>query len=177
MRTIDVFFEVPDSFAALRSRVSSMLRVVLIHTMMLFFDISVKLSHGYPKEDIWNCTEEGIAPSNFDAESNELRRPSSEGTVEKKRGSYRPCFCPQRSRARSRVPRKLCLSLPGTSERLSHGAPTFFIRDKRAFVTFMDNHHGDGRLAIWWAAPAGVQCMLVAAAPQHYFVPPYVRYR
>src|SRR5712691_1056292 len=45
--------------------------------------------------------------------------------------------------------RKICLALPETSERPSHGAPTFFIRGKRAFVTYHDNHHGDGRLAIW----------------------------
>lgn len=70
--------------------------------------------------------------------------------------------------------RKMCLSLPETSERLSHGAPTFFIRRKRAFVMFHDNHHGDGRLAIWCAAPHDVQRMLVEGAPTHYFVPPYV---
>ncbi|MGQ0570866.1 MAG: MmcQ/YjbR family DNA-binding protein [Armatimonadota bacterium] len=72
--------------------------------------------------------------------------------------------------------RKLCLSLPETNERLSHGAPTFFIRDKRAFVMFMDNHHGDGRRALWCAAPPGLQHTLVAAMPDHYFVPPYVGY-
>jgi hypothetical protein len=39
---------------------------------------------------------------------------------------------------------------------------------------FLDNHHGDGRLAIWIAAPPGVQAMLVEAEPAHHFVPPYV---
>ena len=34
--------------------------------------------------------------------------------------------------------------LPETSERLSHGAPTFFIRDKRSFATVWNNHHGTG---------------------------------
>ena len=70
--------------------------------------------------------------------------------------------------------RELCLALPETSERLSHGAPTFFIREKRSFVMFHDDHHGDGRLALWAAAPAGLQAMLVDGAPEHYFVPPYV---
>ena len=70
--------------------------------------------------------------------------------------------------------RALCLALPETSERLSHGAPTFFIRGTRSFVMFHDNHHGDGRLALWAAAPPGMQAMLVDAAPEHYFVPPYV---
>ena len=73
--------------------------------------------------------------------------------------------------------RALCLALPETSERLSHGAPTFFIGGNRSFATFHDDHHGDGRLAIWAAAPPGMQAMLVEAAPEHYFVPAYVGHR
>jgi hypothetical protein len=72
--------------------------------------------------------------------------------------------------------RKICLSLPETSERLSHGQPTFFIRGKRAFVMFLNNHHGDGRLALWCASSPEIQRMLVKAEPEHYFVPPYVGY-
>jgi hypothetical protein len=70
--------------------------------------------------------------------------------------------------------RKLCLSLPATSERPSHGSPAFFVNGKRMFVTYLVNHHGDGRVAIWCAAPAGMQEVLVATSPEHYFVPPYV---
>ncbi len=33
--------------------------------------------------------------------------------------------------------RELCLALPETSERLSHGSPTFFIRDKKTFVMYL----------------------------------------
>jgi hypothetical protein len=73
--------------------------------------------------------------------------------------------------------RELCLSLPETSERLSHGSPCFFVREKRAFVMYLDDHHGDGRLAIWCAAAAGVQEALADGAPEHYFVPPYVGHR
>lgn len=39
---------------------------------------------------------------------------------------------------------------------------------------YLDNHHGDGRLAIRCAAPPEIQRVLVQAAPEHYFVPPYV---
>lgn len=70
--------------------------------------------------------------------------------------------------------RKVCLSFADTSERPSHGAPTFFVREKHAFVMFLDDHHGDGRLAIWCAASPGTQAALVEAEPEHYFVPPYV---
>jgi hypothetical protein len=73
--------------------------------------------------------------------------------------------------------RKLCLALPETSERLSHGAPTFFIRGKRSFLMVLTNHHGDGRFAIWCAAPEGMQKMLVDADPGRFFVPPYVGHR
>ncbi len=73
--------------------------------------------------------------------------------------------------------RELCLALPETSERLSHGAPTFFIRDKRAFLMVLTNHHDDGRFAIWCAAPAGMQQLLVDADPDKFFVPPYVGHR
>jgi hypothetical protein len=44
-------------------------------------------------------------------------------------------------------------------------------------VTYQDNHHGDGRLAIWCAAPEGLQEMLVGGDPERFFVPPYVGYR
>jgi hypothetical protein len=73
--------------------------------------------------------------------------------------------------------REICLGLPETSERLSHGAPTFFVRQKRAFVMVMNDHHGDGRFALWCAAPDGMQQSLVDADPERYFVPPYVGHR
>lgn len=73
--------------------------------------------------------------------------------------------------------REICLGLPETSERLSHGAPTFFVREKRAFLMVLTDHHGDGRFAIWCAAPDGLQKMLVDADPERFFVPPYVGHR
>jgi hypothetical protein len=73
--------------------------------------------------------------------------------------------------------RELCLALPETSERLSHGAPTFFVRQKHAFLMVMTNHHADGRFALWCAAPEGIQKLLVDAGPERFFVPPYVGHR
>jgi hypothetical protein len=73
--------------------------------------------------------------------------------------------------------REICLALPETSERLSHGAPTFFVREKRSFLMVLTNHHGDGRFAIWCAAPEGMQKMLVDADGERFFVPPYVGHR
>ena len=73
--------------------------------------------------------------------------------------------------------REICLGLPETSERLSHGAPTFFVRGKKPFVMVLTDHHGDGRFAIWCAAAPGMQAMLVEADPERFFVPPYVGHR
>jgi hypothetical protein len=82
--------------------------------------------------------------------------------------------------AKGRAPvervRSMCLALPETNERLSHGAPTWFIRDKRSFVSYRDDHHGDGRLALWCACPKGMREGLVRADPERYFVPSYVGY-
>ena len=70
--------------------------------------------------------------------------------------------------------RAACLALPEAVERLSHGSSSFFIGGKKCFVMFVDDHHGDGRMGIWCAAPPGVQAELVDEDPQRFFVPPYV---
>jgi hypothetical protein len=72
--------------------------------------------------------------------------------------------------------RALCLELPETTERLSHGEPTWFVRDKKTFVMYADHHHDD-RLGFWCAAPPGTQATLVEAEPDRYFRPPYVGHR
>lgn len=69
--------------------------------------------------------------------------------------------------------RRFCLQLPETSERLSHGEPTFFVRQK-VFVMFANNHHNDGRIAVWLPVPPGAQVGLITAEPQIFFTPPYV---
>jgi hypothetical protein len=69
--------------------------------------------------------------------------------------------------------RSLCSALPGTSERFSHGEPTFFVH-KKVFVMFANDHHGDGHIAVWLPAPPGVQSRLMAESPDTYFKPPYV---
>jgi hypothetical protein len=73
--------------------------------------------------------------------------------------------------------REACLALPQTSERLSHGGPAYFIRNKTCFVMFVDDHHDDGHLAIWCAAPDGVQAEMVETEPERFFRPPYVGHR
>jgi len=72
--------------------------------------------------------------------------------------------------------RGLCLALPETTERPSHGEPTWFVRGRTTFVTYADHHHDD-RLAFWCAAPPGTQEALVASDPGRFFRPPYVGHR
>lgn len=69
--------------------------------------------------------------------------------------------------------RRMCLALPDTSERLSHGEPTFFVADK-VFVMFANNHHDDGHVAVWLPAPEGAQVAIIQADPAIFFKPPYV---
>jgi hypothetical protein len=72
--------------------------------------------------------------------------------------------------------RRICMALPETSEKLSHGEPTFFV-GKKVFAMFANNHHGDGHIAVWLPVPDGMQSVLMEAAPQTFFRPPYVGVR
>jgi hypothetical protein len=69
--------------------------------------------------------------------------------------------------------RRVCTSIPGTIEKLSHGEPTF-CTPKRVFAMFAGNHHGDCRTAVWLPAAPGRQADLIAESPDTYFRPPYV---
>jgi uncharacterized protein YdhG (YjbR/CyaY superfamily) len=71
--------------------------------------------------------------------------------------------------------RRFCAALPGIAEKLSHGAPAFFVeKDKGVFAMFADNHHEDGHLAVWLPVPEGLQPALIEEEPATYFKPPYV---
>lgn len=69
--------------------------------------------------------------------------------------------------------RAICFALPEVEEKISHGAPSFHVRGKM-LIMFLDDHHGDGRLAIWCKAPPGAQSALVESDDVRFFVPPYV---
>src|ERR1700680_1683071 len=94
-----------------------------------------------------------------------------------KRAPRKTAPAPQRDRGTqlARV-RRICLSIPGAIEKISHGEPTFFT-PKRVFAMFANNHHGDGHVAVWIPAAPGVQAMLIGASPETFFRPPYVGVR
>jgi predicted DNA-binding protein (MmcQ/YjbR family) len=71
--------------------------------------------------------------------------------------------------------RKLCLALPEAHEVEAWGEPTFRVRNKLfAMYASPNTHHGSGRPAVWCKAPPGNQALMVRAAPDRFFVPPYV---
>lgn len=74
--------------------------------------------------------------------------------------------------------RAICLALPEVTERLSHGTPTWFVRDKSAFVMLWpEGHHHNDFPHLWCAAPPGEQAELIATDPERFFRPPYVGHR
>jgi hypothetical protein len=90
------------------------------------------------------------------------------------RGRYRRRIASDRL---SRL-RAICLALPEVTERPSHSAPTFFVRDKKSFVMlWADGHHDNDFPHLWCAAPPGVQEELVETEPERFFRPPYVGHR
>jgi hypothetical protein len=68
--------------------------------------------------------------------------------------------------------RNIVLALPAVNERLSHGEPCFFVRDRRPLCYFHDDHNDDGRMSLWCPAPPGAQEELVSAEPERFFKPP-----
>lgn len=73
----------------------------------------------------------------------------------------------------SQAVREICLWFPEAEEVEAHGSPDFRVRGK-TFASYVINHHGDGRVALWLNAPPGAQELYVRHEPKHYFVPPYV---
>src|SRR5688572_31407509 len=69
--------------------------------------------------------------------------------------------------------RRICLSLPETWEKISHGEPTFFVR-KKVFAMCSNNHHNDGHIAVVIPAAIGIQAALIKASPEKFYRPPYV---
>ena len=71
--------------------------------------------------------------------------------------------------------RAICGALPEVTERLSHGAPTWFVRGKSAFVTLWPHgHHADDFPHLWCAGLPGAQQELTVSEPGRFFRPPYV---
>ncbi|MGE0225005.1 MAG: MmcQ/YjbR family DNA-binding protein [Acetobacteraceae bacterium] len=69
--------------------------------------------------------------------------------------------------------RAICLALPEAAEKETWDAPTFRVRDK----IFAMVHDYQGAPSVWCKAPPGAQVILVNAAAERFFVPPYVGHK
>ena len=71
--------------------------------------------------------------------------------------------------------RRLCAELPSAFEKMSHGAPCFFVEQgKGCFAMFSEHYRDDGRQSLWVPVAEGLQPLMIEEAPDVYFHPPYV---
>lgn len=68
------------------------------------------------------------------------------------------------------------MALPGTTEQIAWGEPTWRVRGK-IFAQLDDHHHGSGHVSVWLPAPDGAQAALIDAEPERIFRPPYVGHK
>ena len=69
--------------------------------------------------------------------------------------------------------RAICLALPEAIERETWDIPTFRVRNKIFVMATTDN----GAPSLWCKAPPGAQTVLIEAAPERFFRPPYVGHK
>jgi predicted DNA-binding protein (MmcQ/YjbR family) len=80
---------------------------------------------------------------------------------------------PHGSTSQARL-RGICLALPEAEERTTWDAPTFRVRDKIfAMAPGPEGSKREGP-AVWVKAPRGSQALLIEAAPERFFAPPYL---
>jgi predicted DNA-binding protein (MmcQ/YjbR family) len=68
---------------------------------------------------------------------------------------------------------EICLALPEAS-RSDHGSHAAFRVRKKVFAYYLDNHHGDGIVAVTCKAPPGENAELAAFDPQRFYIPAYI---
>jgi phosphoribosylglycinamide formyltransferase-1 len=71
---------------------------------------------------------------------------------------------------------KIALALPETTRNI-YGSHAQFLFRKKTFAYFLDNHHGDGIVALACKVLPGDNKMLVAAQPRRFYLPDYLASR
>jgi hypothetical protein len=72
--------------------------------------------------------------------------------------------------------RAICLALPEAIERPSGRHAAFLVRGK-TFAYFLDDHHGDGRVALNCKSSPEMRDLLIGSDPERYFSPAYLGHR
>src|SRR5215472_18895676 len=68
---------------------------------------------------------------------------------------------------------KICLSLPEAERQISGHHAGFSVR-KKTFAYYLDNHHGDGIVAVTGKVLPGDNEALIAAQPDRFYMPAYI---
>jgi len=68
---------------------------------------------------------------------------------------------------------KICLALPEATSQLAGHHACFLVR-KKTFAYYLDNHHGDGIVAVTGKVLPGDNEALIAAQPDRFYMPAYI---
>jgi phosphoribosylglycinamide formyltransferase-1 len=68
---------------------------------------------------------------------------------------------------------EICLRFPEAVRQDSGSHASFLVR-KKTFVYFLDNHHGDGIVAVCCKVALGENADLAAADPERFYLPAYI---
>jgi phosphoribosylglycinamide formyltransferase-1 len=68
---------------------------------------------------------------------------------------------------------KICLAFPQVTRKIL-GRHAAFLVGKRTFAYFLDDHHGDGIVAVTCKALPGDNAALAAAQPDRFYLPAYI---
>ena len=71
---------------------------------------------------------------------------------------------------------KICLALPETSRQV-YGQHAQFLVKKKTFAYFLNDHHGDGIVAVTGKVLAGDNTALAAAQPKRFYLPAYLAHK
>jgi len=82
---------------------------------------------------------------------------------------------PKRSAEDPRLSRltEIALAFPETTRQI-YGSHAQFLVRKRTFAYFLDNHHGDGIVAVTCKVLPGDNKSLVEAQPRRFYLPAYI---
>ncbi|MGH9719816.1 MAG: MmcQ/YjbR family DNA-binding protein [Bryobacteraceae bacterium] len=68
---------------------------------------------------------------------------------------------------------KICLALPEAAREI-HGSHASFLVRKKVFAYFLNDHHGDGIVAVSCKVLKGDNTALIAADPKRFYMPAYI---
>lgn len=68
---------------------------------------------------------------------------------------------------------RICLALPEATT-YRQGSHAGFLVRKKTFAYFLDNHHGDGIVAVTCKVFPGDNTALIAAQPERFYMPAYI---